>query len=480
MIKEKLDLYYDQFAILCRDYRRIIDQVDNNEITLTELYPHVHRIIQINYSEFSPLQVIRYFKRDEDFRIDQNTITMAFAAKLRECLYANQLTTLFHEEFSKEYESKTGLSRFAFSLSDFFEYGSEDVYKEKVNEIKSIMTVGQLKSVVNDEVKRGLYLVDMFLIHPVESRLKFDTSEFVPSEHQMKYINKWIDGTVTISDIKTHTTVNYVDYIYRANLSNDIIEAFEEKQSEMFNLELENRLRLVYSDIEDLSEPKRSLTVKFHLEMLEEFTKGKVNDLLLKRINDFIAIDNVEEVLLEYDRLLRYDFDDNYKLTIYDYNNYRKYSPTFTANLIYRYQKKLGAFGTVKKLKKGIRQRPISKSFGFKGDVKVLKSVLDQLQLEIDLLHPDCSTEDLVTLFTSKDYTAENLKIVLGCETLQFSYILRNIKIHFMKLTAVGIERTKCVYSKNNELITGNNLHGKAPKDVKKQEEINKIIRQLA
>jgi hypothetical protein len=479
MIKEKLDLYHEQFVIFCKDYRSIIDTIENDELSITELYPHAFRLMQINYSEFSPLQVIRFFKRDEEIRIEQNSLFFAFASKLRSTLYAYQLASIFKEEFSKEYQEKKGISRLAFSFSDLTEYGSEDKYKEMLNESNAIKNAGHLKSLMNNEIKRGFYLIDMFLITPVESRIKFDTSEFEPSERQLEYINKWIDGSVTISDIKSYTTVNYVDYIYRADISYDKIDAFVEKQSEMFNQEIENRLGLVYSDIEELSEPKKTLTVKAHLNMLAEFTRGNVNELLVKRINDFIVIDNVEEVLLEYDRLLRYDFDDTYKLTIYDFKSYRKYSPTFTAHLIYRYQKKLGAFGTEKKSKGRVKQRSTSKTFGFKGDVSSLKSVIDELQLKIDLLHPDCSTEDLVTLLTSKDYTSEQLHIVLGCETVQFSYILKMLKKHFIDLTAVGIERSKCVYSRNNELITGNNLHGKHPKGVKKQEEIDKIINQL-
>jgi hypothetical protein len=479
MIKEKLDLYYRQFEIFCRDYSCIIDATNKSKVTVNDLYPHAYRLIQINYSEFSPLQVIRFFKRDQELRIEQNTYFYAFASNLRDCLYSNRLSSLFQEEFSKEYETKEGISRLAFSMSDIVESGSEDAFKEKQIELNGLKTIEPLKSLIDDEIKRGFYFIDMFLIHPVESRLKFDTSEFEPSERQLEYINKWIDGSVTITDIRMYTMVNYVDYIYRADLSSDTIDAFEDKQRELFNQEIEHRLRLVYSDIEELGEPKRTLTVNAHLEMLAEFTRGNVNELLIKRINDFIVIDNVEEVLLEYDRLLRYDFDDTYKLTIYDFKNYRKYSPTFTANLIYRYQKKIGAFGIKKKSKGRVRQRSTSKTFGFKGDVSALKSVIDQLQLRIDLLHPDCSSEDLVTLLTSKDYTSEKLHIVLGCETVQFSYILKTLKKHFIDLTAVGIERSKCVYSRNNELITGNNLHGKHPNGVKKQEEIDKIINQL-
>jgi len=483
MIKEKLDSYYRQFEILCKDFRNILTLTGESNIASDDLYEQALRLIVINYSEFSPLNVIRFFRRDDQLRVEQNTLFFSFASDLRSCLYENQLSSLFKEEFSQEYQSKTGISRLAFSLSDFFEFGSEELFLEKKKELDSLSDMDSLKEFIHNEIKKGFYSLDMFLIHPIESKLRFDHSEYEPGEYQLKYINKWLDGTVTISDIKMNTLVNYVDYIYMQDLPHEVFSAFEEKQSQLFYEELERRLGLIYSDIEDLSEPKKSLTVNSHIRMLDELTRGNVNELLLKRIGDFIEIDNYEEVLLEYDRLLRFSFDDNYKLTIFDHKHYRKYSPTFTAHLIYGYQKKLGAFRVSESQtqKKSIKKiKPVkAKSFGFKGDVQVLKSVLDQLNLKIDLLHPDSSTEDLVTLLISKDYTAENLHIVLGCETVQFSYILKMLKKYFIDLSAVGIERSKCVYSRNNELMTGNNLHGKHPKGVKKQEEIDKIIGQL-
>lgn len=108
-----------------------------------------------------------------------------------------------------------------------------------------------------------------------------------------------------------------------------------------------------------------------------------------------------------------------------------------------------------------------------------MRTVFSSLQLKIDLLKDPDQIEELVSIFTSDDISPEQAKIHIDCETQQFAFIITQLKPFFTRLTARGIEETKSFYSKNGALITANNLHVRPPKGVKKQEDIDNIIKQL-
>jgi hypothetical protein len=77
-------------------------------------------------------------------------------------------------------------------------------------------------------------------------------------------------------------------------------------------------------------------------------------------------------------------------------------------------------------------EKPTTKeklSFGFKGTEAKLKSVITLLNNQVEFLNESkCSTEDLVTILTSKALTTKMHKVYFGCETVQLRYIIDKLK----------------------------------------------------
>jgi hypothetical protein len=220
--------------------------------------------------------------------------------------------------------------------------------------------------------------------------------------------------------------------------------------------------------------------------LLERFIHGDIDDILLKRINQFIKLEDPIAVLLEYDELIEYDYYDFSNLTVFKIGAYRKFSPTFTAHLIYLYLQSLKKLISQDNSESGNKKKGTKKqlksdrvAFNFKGEPEHLRTVFSGLQLKIDLLKDSKQIEELVSIFTSDNILHGQTQINIDCETQQFAYIITQLKPFFTRLTAKGIEITKSFYSKNGALIKANNLHGRPPKGVKKQEEIDKIINHL-
>jgi hypothetical protein len=121
-------------------------------------------------------------------------------------------------------------------------------------------------------------------------------------------------------------------------------------------------------------------------------------------------------------------------------------------------------------------------SFGFNGDLEVLRSVIISLERQIDFIKESTTLEDLIEVFTSKNLTADSPRIYLGCETQIFRYIIDQIKPLFKNLKLTAIDKSGLFYSLQNpeKPITRDNLSSSIPKtDVKGKATIDSILRQL-
>lgn len=118
-------------------------------------------------------------------------------------------------------------------------------------------------------------------------------------------------------------------------------------------------------------------------------------------------------------------------------------------------------------------------SFGFIGDKERLRLVLAQLNSGIELLDENSSETDLFNALTAKALTKKSVKIRLGCETVQFSYIVNKLAQYFSNLTPKTIEESGLFYSKKNTLIKAQNLYKNKISNPKNQETIDKIIKHL-
>lgn len=118
-------------------------------------------------------------------------------------------------------------------------------------------------------------------------------------------------------------------------------------------------------------------------------------------------------------------------------------------------------------------------SFGFTGDIDKLKTVIAQLNTSIELLDENSTTTDLINTLISKSIQKKSAKIRLGCETVQFIYVINKLSYFFNNLNPKAIEESELFYSKGNTLIKAQNLYkNKIPKP-KNQEIIDKIIKHL-
>lgn len=122
-------------------------------------------------------------------------------------------------------------------------------------------------------------------------------------------------------------------------------------------------------------------------------------------------------------------------------------------------------------------------TFGFKGDINKLKTVVNLLCNEIDLLNEDISkAADLIKIFTTKNILPALLKIQLDCETKHFRYCIDKFSPYFNNLSLANIEKTKIFYSKKDRPITANNLSASGSKnkiEPKKKTTIDKIFKHL-
>lgn len=119
-------------------------------------------------------------------------------------------------------------------------------------------------------------------------------------------------------------------------------------------------------------------------------------------------------------------------------------------------------------------------SFGFKGDKESLKTVISQLCLKLSLINDTMNTEDdLFQVLISKDLKPGTIKINIGCETVEFRYILIGLKKVFDNFSFSNIEKAKTFYSKTGNFITAQNLYSSKIENPKTKEEIDNIIKHL-
>lgn len=116
-------------------------------------------------------------------------------------------------------------------------------------------------------------------------------------------------------------------------------------------------------------------------------------------------------------------------------------------------------------------------NFGFKGKPESLKTIITKLTNKVYLLNEaKTSTDDLLSVLTSKNLIPGSAKIYLDCETAVFRDIYDQLKLLFKGLTLTAIEKSKVFYSKNGTLLTAQNLSSSKIENSKSKEEINKIF----
>ena len=120
-------------------------------------------------------------------------------------------------------------------------------------------------------------------------------------------------------------------------------------------------------------------------------------------------------------------------------------------------------------------------TFGYKErSYEKIKHLLKLLNLYINLIKGDlCSLEDFTHLLTTDNIKDDCANIYLNIETRQFRYIVDKLQPSFQSLTLNNIELSKHIYTKNNALITANNLSANKIDNPKQKEIIDSIFKEM-
>lgn len=93
-------------------------------------------------------------------------------------------------------------------------------------------------------------------------------------------------------------------------------------------------------------------------------------------------------------------------------------------------------------------------SFGFKGDISKLSSLINVLCQYENLLDEEVTKPgELIELLTTDDIFSKTYRIKLGCNTNLFVFIAEKLKVTLPKFTFANIHRSNYFYSNRNTLI---------------------------
>lgn len=99
-------------------------------------------------------------------------------------------------------------------------------------------------------------------------------------------------------------------------------------------------------------------------------------------------------------------------------------------------------------------------TFGFRGDVERLLSVVKNLVLRMDFLNEQLtSVEQFIQVFTAKDLKGVKTKIHIACATTEFEEIMQQFQSVAKKFTPANIKKSRLFYTSEGTLIDDNLLY---------------------
>jgi hypothetical protein len=119
-------------------------------------------------------------------------------------------------------------------------------------------------------------------------------------------------------------------------------------------------------------------------------------------------------------------------------------------------------------------------SFGFHGDQTKLKTVVQLLCNQLLLLNEEKNNADeLISVFLSKDLQPDSTKIYIGCETVQFRYMVDKFSSYFTNFTPKAIEDSGLFFTKKHKPFKAQNLYSNKIEEPKDYLIIDNIFKQL-
>ncbi len=122
-------------------------------------------------------------------------------------------------------------------------------------------------------------------------------------------------------------------------------------------------------------------------------------------------------------------------------------------------------------------KKPKSLSFHFKGDDKELRRIISELCSNVTLLDAGVTSQNqLHDVLAASKVTQDLPQVKLGCETLEFAYIVEKLGSLFRNLTPTTIGDCGLFISKQGNPIVRQNLYSSKSEDFENKEIIDQIF----
>ena len=464
---------------------RIKKYMDLNPSNLNELKKIAYELNFLSCSPSSSMAIMFKEIHKEDTSYNYYDILNCFIYELKNNDFGVDVIELYNKLKEDKPKFLNAARIYFVKRFDYIFYS--DVYNESLNVIKNSTSVTILKKTINNLLDRAIHIIEqeilVFLIFKTYTESPLLKS-IIPSDNELRYYQKWIDNSITYNDLSSNTHYDINKYVLRQKLDFDIREQIDKKKEELFKEGVSRKLQGLINDLSEISKGKRIQTISTHKQLLKTFLQGDISQLLIKRLNVFLKITEPEKVILKYDKLLHSEYYNHYELNIFEPKKYREYSAVFNAHLIYEYLKVLNNPKTIPDDYEVEFEDTIVEttrlSFKFNSDISKLSDVIRTLQLKIELLKDDTKIEYLIDVLTSDDLSEFSDDIIIGCETKQFSYVLKSLHPYFNNLTMKSIQQCTLFKSKNKQIpITANNLYLKDDLLPKKSADIDIAINQM-
>ena len=314
-------------------------------------------------------------------------------------------------------------------------------------------------------------------IKPLEEFDDLDLSKLSPRE--IEYFQSWVDRTVTVSEWKRNSHLNFRAYIRLNSFDYELLEEIELHQEKLFKEAVSNSVSSMLNNITSLDDQNKvKETIKIHLYLLDTFFLGNADSFTIERIKNLHRFLQPKLVLKHYDEILKSDYFDFDEMHIFAPKRIRQHTALFSANVLYEYYIKLKSLNFTKEILK--IESPIRniKSFGCDTDFAALKLKLKRVNFLVDLFIKEEMFEDFCTLLQSEDFTVDKFELVISCETIQFSYLIRKLRPYFKNLRPVNLERCGSFFTKSNgqKPLKQADIKTIPPSGVKLGSEIDKIF----
>ena len=461
---------------------RIENEIKKENLSINELKNLAFDINFLNSNPSSSLGIL--------FKTIRNNNLSDFNSALLNSLHKEIKNKNISDSFSFRNDYKDGMysliNHMRFNLMEVQEmFYNSDKFEFNCDEINNTNSPETLLDIIKDHILQSKQTIQDEIINSLiySVYIPEPDNSWKPKEFQLEYYKKWIDNSITFSDLSQNSFYFINDYLKNEIIEFDIKEQIDKKKEELFREGIERKLKSLIRDLSEIDKFKRKHTIEIHQNLINQLLKGDTSDLLIDRLNVFIKISNPKEVILKYDELLHSDYYNYFELNVYEPHKIRKFSSVFTAHLIYEYLKVLNNPKSIPDQEEEDSEQISTKSkrlsFKFNGDSEKLTLTFKSLQFKIDLLKDDTQIEYLIDVMTSDDLSEFSDNIIIGCDTKQFAYVLTSLKPYFNNLTMVSIEDCKLFKSKNGNYIKANGLYSKNQMKPKKSEDIDKAINKM-